>query len=225
MSLIFPLLFKISLLSSFTHAENILTQTVGTSAFQIVTSREVKATELMGQALEKETKIKEPSIEISKDSVWRTLFEIAIYRESQNLSAVKPNAADTDALVSTIKNYLQKNPEWKKLDVTDAELKGWVERKKVASEYLKLKSASLTAIVTDQEIQDYYEKNRVKFGSTPLAEQKNNIRYFLQKESQQQRIQEWLTALKTKYQIKNDLVESDADSTLKSHLKKKPESK
>lgn len=184
-------------------AETILTQTVGTAAFQVMTSRELKANELIARALEKE--MKEPSIQISQDIVNRTLFEVAIYRESQSLSAIKIDLAEINSLMETVKNRLQKNPTWKKLEVTNEELKTWVERKKVATEYMKLKASSLTTIVTDQEIQDYYDKNRVKFGSTPIGDQKANIRLFLQKESQKQRVQEWMWALKTKYQIRNDL--------------------
>ena len=201
MSLLF--LFLIS--ASAAKAQTVLTQTVGTAAFQVVTSREVRANEMISRALEKE--MKDPVLEISQDIASRALIEIAIYREAQSLSAVKLDHEEVSTLIAAVKNRLQKNPDWKKLEVTDDELKSWVERKKVSSEYMKLKSSSLTAIVTDQEIQDYYDKNRIKFGSTPLDDQRNNIRLFLQKDSQRQRIQEWMTALKTKYQIKNDLAD------------------
>jgi hypothetical protein len=202
-------IFLIAQLSLAKTEAPILTQTVGTSAFQVVTSREVKANELLSGALEKEMKI--PVVEISQDSVVNTLFETAAFRESQSLSTIQIEADEIDSLVTLVKNRLQKNPEWKRLEVTDAELKSWVERKKISSEYLKLKASSLTTIVTDQEIQDYYEKNRVKFGSTPLEDQKSNIKLYLQKERQRQRIQEWMSALKTKYQIKNDLAELSSD--------------
>ena len=202
----FMSLFFLFLISSQTvKAETVLTQTVGTAAFQVITSREVKANEMISRSLEKE--MKDPSLEISQDIAGRALLEIAVFREAQSLSAVKLDSEDVSALVSTVKNRLQKNPDWKRLDVTDEELKTWVERKKVSSEYMKLKASSLTAIVTDQEIQDYYDKNRVKFGSTPLEDQRSNIRLFLQKDSQRQRVQEWMNALKTKYQIKNDLAD------------------
>jgi hypothetical protein len=197
-----------------------VTQTVGTSAFQVVTSREVKALEMIAHGLEKE--MKDPALEISQDIASRALLEIAVYRESQNLSAVKVDAVEVQSLVATVKNRFKNNSDWKRLDVTDDELKTWVERKKVSSEYMKLKASSLTAIVTDQEIQDYYDKNRVKFGSTPIEDQRINIRLFLQKDSQRQRVQEWMSALKTKYQIRNDLADlgTDLNSDTKSENKK-----
>jgi hypothetical protein len=204
----FFLIAQIILHVSSAKAEAVISQTIGTSAFQVVTSREVKAMELISRSLEKE--MKNSSFEISEDQANRVLFEIAIYRESQSLAALKANPDEISELVVTVKSRLQKNPDWKKLDVSDAELKNWVEREKVALDYMKLKASSLTTIITDQEIQDYYEKNRVKFGSTPLQDQKNNIRFYLQKESQKQRVQEWLAALKTKYQIRNDFADMAA---------------
>ncbi len=203
----------IFLLSTVLNAQTTLTQTVGTSAFQVVTSREVKATEMIAKSLEKEMK-DNVNLQLSHEGAGRTLFEIAIYRESQSLAAIKPDADEIANLVSVVKTRLAKNLEWKKLDITDAEIKTWVERKKVATEYMKLKASSLTTIVTDQEIRDYYEKNRVKFGSTPLEDQKANIKLFLQKESQKLRVQEWMSALRTKYQIRNDLADIGAESEI-----------
>lgn len=186
-------------------AQTVVTQTVGTSAFQVVTSREVKASRLISQALKKE--LREDLSSSISDEVNSTLYEIAIFRESQTLSAVKIKPNELDALIQTAKNNLQGNREWKKLDVEDSELRSWIERKWSAQNFIELKSTSLTSIVTDQEIQDYYEKNRAKFGSTPLSEQKETIRKFLQKESKSQRVQDWIGALKVKYQVRNDLLQ------------------
>lgn len=186
----------------------VLTETVGTSAFQVVTSREVKASTFLNQALKSE--MQDLLATSSANESNATLYEIAIFRESQSLGAVKLSAEELNRFVSQAQTRLQKNKDWKKLEVQDGELRQWVERKHVAETFLELKASSLTSIVTDQEIQEYYEKNRAKFGQTPLFEQKDNIRRFLQKESQKSRIQDWLTALKVKYQIRNDLMESSA---------------
>lgn len=184
---------------------SVLTQTVGTSAFQVVTSREVRASSLLGQAMKSD--LQNVLVETTADDVNATLFEVAIFRESQSLNAVKLQPEEIDRIFSQVKSRLQGRKEWKKLEVQDQELRQWIERKRVAEVFLELKSNSLTSIVTDQEIQDYYERNRVKFGSTPLEDQRENIRRFLQKENQKQRVQDWLTALKTKYQVRNDIAE------------------
>lgn len=188
----------------------VIIQTVGTSAFQVVTTREVKASKLLSQALRSEMQELLSSSAENDNNV--ALFEIAIFRESQSLGAVKVSPDELEQWISQAKSYLQKNREWRQLEVKEVELRHWVERKRVAESFLELKSNSLTSIITDQEIQDHYDKNRAKFGSTPLSEQKENIRRFLQKQSQKQRIQDWLTALKVKYQIRNDLSESHSTS-------------
>lgn len=189
----------------FAQSQPVVTQTVGTSAFQVVTSREVKASTLINQAMQ--SNLQEELSLAGSDEINSALYEIAIYRESQTLSATKLSAEELQELVETVKSRLHGNREWKKLDVQDHELKAWVERKQSAQSFLELKSGSLTSIITDQEIQDYYEKNRAKFGSTPLSEQKETIRKFLQKESKIQRMQDWISALKVKYQVRNDLLQ------------------
>lgn len=185
----------------------VLLQTVGTSAFQVVTTRDVKISSLLRQVLKTETRDWWPSSTFTQEA-HATLLEIAIFREAQSLGAIKIEGSETERVLEKVKPQLQKTRDWKALDVSDVELRPWIERKMVADAFLDLKASSLTSIITDQEIQDYYERNRAKFGSTPLVDQKENIRRFLQKESRQQRLQEWFTALKVKYQIRNDLTDA-----------------
>lgn len=186
----------------------ILSQTVGTAAFQIVTSREVKASNILNQIFKNKTP--ENYQELSENDINQALFELAIYRESQSLSAVKLSEEELKSLVQETSIGLQKRSDWKKLEASDLELKTWIERKRIAMTYFDLKMNSLIGIVTDDEIQQYFEKNRVKFGSTSFESQKESIRIYLQKQNQKLRIQEWVAALKVKYQVRND---SAADKT------------
>ncbi|MFN8791482.1 MAG: hypothetical protein ACK5Y2_08535 [Bdellovibrionales bacterium] len=185
----------------------VLLQTVGTSAFQVVTTRDVKISSLLSQVMKTETRDWWPSSTFTQEA-HATLLEIAIYREAQSLGAIKLESSETERILEKAKSQLQKTRDWKALEVSDVALRPWVERKMVADAFLDLKATSLTSIITEQEIQDYYERNRAKFGSTPLVDQRDNIRRFLQKESRQQRLQEWFTALKVKYQIRNDLTDT-----------------
>ena len=182
----------------------ILSQTVGTAAFQVVTSREVKASSILNQIFKNKTP--ENYQQLSENDINQTLFELAIFRESQSLSAVKFSDEELKSLVQETSVGLQKRSDWKKLEASDLELKTWIERKKIAMTYFDLKMNSLLGIVTDDEIQQYFEKNRVKFGSTSFESQKESIRVFLQNQNQKLRIQEWVAALKVKYQVRNDVV-------------------
>lgn len=185
------------------NSKKILSQTVGTSAFQVITSRDVKASVILNQVLKKDAP--ENYQELSANDIDRTLFEFAVYRESESLSAVKLSEEDLSQLLSEIRPQLQKRADWKSLEPTESEIKAWLLRKKVAMTYFDLKVNSLLGIVTDEEIQSYFDRNRIKFGSTDLESQKNSIKLFLQKENQKQRIEDWVSALKVKYQIRNDL--------------------
>lgn len=181
----------------------VLSQTVGTAAFQVVTSREVKASTILNQVLKSKTP--ENYQEISENDINQTLFELAIFRESQSLSAVKSSEVELATLVEETAALLEKRSDWKKLEASNLELKSWIERKRVAMTYFDLKMNSLIGIVTEDEIQQYFEKNRAKFGSTSFESQKESIRTFLQKQNQKTRIQEWVAALKVKYQVRNDV--------------------
>lgn len=186
----------------------ILSQTVGTAAFQVVTSREVKASNILNQVFKNKTP--ENYQELSENDINQTLFEVAIYRESQSLSAVKLSGEELKSLVQETLVGLRKRSDWIQLEASDLELKSWIERKKIAMTYFDLKMNSLIGIVTEDEIQQYFEKNRAKFGSTSFESQKESIRVFLQKQNQKLRIQEWVGALKVKYQVKNDVVTEKA---------------
>lgn len=195
---LFLVLLTVSLL-----AQKLITQTVGTSAFQVVTSRDVKASAILNQILKNQAPANYQ--ELSEDEVNRVLFEIAIFRESQNLSAVKLDESEIQTLVDEAQRKLKARADWKSLGASEAELKSWIERKRVAMTFFDLKVNSLIGIVTDDEIQQYYEKNRVKFGSSSFESQRESILLFLKKQNQKQRIADWVSALKTKYQVRNDL--------------------
>ena len=204
---LFSLLMTVSLITMAKSVQPkgaILSQTVGTAAFQVVTSREVKASNILNQVFKNKTP--ENYQELSENDINQTLFELAIFRESQSLSAVKLTDEELKNLVQETWVGLQKRSDWKKLEASELELKTWIERKKIAMTYFDLKMNSLIGIVTDDEIQQYFEKNRVKFGSTSFESQKESIRVFLQKQNQKLRIQEWVAALKVKYQVRNDAV-------------------
>ncbi|MFN8845385.1 MAG: hypothetical protein ACK5V3_06320 [Bdellovibrionales bacterium] len=200
------LLFCIFLYGISAWSQKVVTQTVGTSAFQVVTSRDVKASVILDQVLK--NKAPENYRELSSDEVNRVLFEFAIYRESQNLSAVKLNESDFKALISDVENRLKNRQDWKALEASQIELKNWLERKRVAMTFFDLKVNSLIGIVTEDEIKDYFDKNRIKFGSSSFESQKNSILLFLKKQNQKQRIEDWVSALKSKYQVRNDLTPS-----------------
>ena len=56
--------------------------------------------------------------------------------------------------------------------------------------------------VTEHDVKNYYEKNRLKFGNTPLVQVKPQIKDFLSQELLQERLKDWFEILKRKYRVK-----------------------
>ena len=84
-----------------------------------------------------------------------------------------------------------------------------VLRKLKAQSFLKFKTESLVVLVSDEEIKQYFQKNRVKFGSAPLEAVKENIRQYLVTQQIQDKLKEWFEILKRKYKVKYFSVSQD----------------
>ncbi|MNY60610.1 hypothetical protein D3C86_1971860 [compost metagenome] len=61
----------------------------------------------------------------------------------------------------------------------------------------------MVGIITDQEAQAYYDKNRIKFGSMPFSNFKENIKTFLAQQQLEERLRSWFEVIKRKYKVRN----------------------
>ncbi len=95
------------------------------------------------------------------------------------------------------------------LKVESKEIHDLVLRKLKAQSFLKFKTESLVVLVSDEEIRQYFQKNRVKFGSAPLEAVKENIRQYLVTQQIQDKLKEWFEILKRKYKVKYFSVSQD----------------
>lgn len=78
--------------------------------------------------------------------------------------------------------------------------------------FIEAKSKSFVSLPNEQDLKTYFDANRVKFGSVPFDQVKENIRSFLNKQEQDERFKAWIEALKTKYEVKNFLKEIQTQS-------------
>jgi len=83
-----------------------------------------------------------------------------------------------------------------------------VSRKLRANRFIKYKSNSSYVQVSDEEAREYFEKNRLKFGTLDYDNFKNNIKKFLSKKNAEDRLRDWLEVLKKKHKVKNILAEN-----------------
>lgn len=96
-------------------------------------------------------------------------------------------------------------PEWKRLAPSQEEVRAILERKLIAREVIKLKTDSSLVPVTDNEAEDYFKKNRLKFGTMPFAAFRENIKSYLVKTQTERRLKDWVETLSRKYKFRNYL--------------------
>ncbi|MBO9668046.1 MAG: hypothetical protein J7501_14685 [Bdellovibrio sp.] len=188
-----------------------VTETVGMVADYVITSREVQISTVADAILyppkTKLTGLYEtgPDSKDFRNHVATVLLEAVIANEAEAFNVAALSETDLAEAVGKIEKATNNKAYWNQLEVTPAELKRFTTRKLIAKSFLQFKTSSMTSIITDQEAQAYYEKNRVKFGSTPFASFKDNIKSFLAQQQLEERLRTWFEVVKRKYKVRNFL--------------------
>lgn len=224
------------LVSTLAHAE-VLIQTVGAVGEEIISSRDVQICYAIEKTLFPVTqKVKEEDLAVQDAALKKTTSSALISRNikldlkskefSSELSAcLLENIAQKEArafqvaqvskqdILESTEKFLKEvgaSSDWSKLQVTKEELNKFVEQKLIAKRFIKIKTDSMTAVITDQEAQVYFEKNRLKFGQMSFVQFKQNIKKFLQQQQLEERLKTLFETLKKKYRAKNYLSEGSA---------------
>ncbi len=199
--------FLLSLLFSMNvHAAPVVTEAVGQVADYVTTSREVQITTAIERIVFSN---KANSIELRLDqpdfanAVTSVLLEVVVAMEAETFSVAGVSDKDIELGISKVQKTVAGKAYWGQLEVSDAELKKFVTRKFVAKNFLKFKTNSMAGIITDQEAEAYYEKNRLKFGNVPFASFKENIKTFLAQQQLEERLRSWFEVIKRKYKVRN----------------------
>lgn len=206
----FLFLFYLSF-SSF--AATVVTQTVGQVSDQVVTSREVQISMVIenilfpGKDSGKGLYEIRPGQESFRNAVTSVLLESVVALEAENFSVANVPESELAADIAKIEKIVAGKAYWNSLEVSPLELRKLALRKLTAKSFLKFKTNSMTSIVTDQDVQAYYDKNRVKFVGMPFENFKENIRTFLAQQQLEERIRSWFEVIKNKYKVRNFIVE------------------
>ncbi len=188
------------------HAAPVVTEAVGQVADYVTTSREVQITTAIERIVFSN---KANSIELRLDqpdfanAVTSVLLEVVVAMEAETFSVAGVSDKDIELGISKVQKTVAGKAYWGQLEVSDAELKKFVTRKFVAKNFLKFKTNSMAGIITDQEAEAYYEKNRLKFGNVPFASFKENIKTFLAQQQLEERLRSWFEVIKRKYKVRN----------------------
>lgn len=194
-------------------AATVVTQTVGQVSDQVITSREVQISMVVenllfpGKESMKGLYEIRPGQDSFRNAVTSVLLESVVALEAENFSVANVPEADLAAYLAKVEKAVAGKAYWNSLEVSPLELRKLTLRKLTAKSFLKFKTNSMTSIVTDLDVQVYYDKNRVKFGGMPFENFKENIRTFLAQQQLEERIRSWFEVIKNKYKVRNFVVE------------------
>lgn len=195
-------------------AAPMVTETVGQVADYVATSREVQIVTAIERVL---FATKANSLELHpeqpefRNAVTSVLLEVVVAMEAENFSVAGVSAKEIDEALGKVQKAVSGKSFWSQLEVTEPELKKLITRKFIAKNFLKFKTNSLTGIVTDQEAEGYFEKNRLKFGNMSFAYFKENIKTFLAQQQLEERLRSWFEVIKRKYKVRNFIVDHQAN--------------
>ncbi|AFY01233.1 hypothetical protein [Bdellovibrio bacteriovorus] len=195
-------------------AATLVTETVGQVSDYVVTSREVQISLVIGQVLEPSSKLPKntlpevrPGQPEFSGAVTQVLLEQVVALEAENFNVASVPDVEVDAAVVKVEKAVAGRAYWAGIEPTSAEVRRFTTRKLIAKSFLKFKTNSMTGIITDQEAQAYYEKNRAKFGSSPFEDFRDNIKAFLAQQQLEERIRSWFEVIQRKYKVRNFVAE------------------
>ncbi|MGZ3775441.1 MAG: hypothetical protein ACXVCY_13860 [Pseudobdellovibrionaceae bacterium] len=196
-------------ISTYSLAAKVVTETVGQVGEYVVTSREVQISMVLENILYPAKTSPKGLYEIHpggsefRSDVTSVLLEVVVALEAENFNFGNLSEDELAAAILKIERAVAGHAYWNELEVSATELKKFTQRKLVEKSFLKFKTNSMTGIITDQEAQAYYDKNRVKFGTTPFASFKSNIKIYLAQQQLEERLRAWFEVLKRKYKVRN----------------------
>jgi hypothetical protein len=134
------------------------------------------------------------------------LDEWAINSEAKALSASDASPAEIARLIKVTKEFWKGSVDWRAMDSSNEELKAIIERKVVVNAFSKLKGDSSLTPITESDAQQYFRRNRLRFGSVSFVAVKENIITFLMKQQLEKRLESWKDGLRKKYHLRNFLL-------------------
>jgi len=124
------------------------------------------------------------------------LFEAESFAIGQiSVETVRQQAAE-------IADYFSEVKEWKALQVKNLELESAVSRTLRAKNFIKYKTETMGLLITDQEVKEYYDKNRLRFGGVEMDKIKESIREYMSQKELESKLKDWVQALKKKYHVR-----------------------
>lgn len=203
--------FFILMLLSSVHgfAAQIISSQAGKVGAISVTTRQVAIHSLLENAIGRENPVtlnlnQTGTREFIREAT-ATLVENAVYLEAVSFNTAAVREDEIPAVKKKILASLKNNKSWKALEVSDKELNEAIERKMRAKRFIQFKVDSSSIPISEKEMRDYYDSNRVRFDEEPFEKHKASIKEYLNRNQVDRRLRDWFDLLHAKYKIRNYL--------------------
>lgn len=210
MRLIFCILLTFITLTANASRQMIL-KIVGSVENQILTNRDVEASFIVDHFLYNQSSdlaVNYGSEEFSAE-LNRLLIEKMVNEEAQVFGVAKVSESEIQDAYESVRQRITASAtaksHWQNLGFSDGQLKDMVGQKLRANRFIKYKSNSSFVQVSDEDARDYFNKNRLKFGTLEFDNFKNNIKKYLGQKNAEDRLRDWLEVLRKKHKVKNFL--------------------
>ena len=189
-----------------------VTRVVGEAGPRIVTSREVRMNEAIGQALQNLTtktpiETKKRILDVDDPAfpaqVLKVLDEWTVFLEATEIGSKTADKTEVLRIVKIVSDVWKGAADWEKLEASPVEIREIVERKLSAQSLEQLKGDASLVNISDAEALQYFKKNRLRFGNLPFENFKDNIKSALIRSQTERRLTEWRAVLRRKYRVRN----------------------
>jgi hypothetical protein len=189
----------------------ILSVTVAQVGDHVITSREVMISSALDQGLlltsQPANKVKlEPLPNIAsepfKNQLSMLILEHLVISEADSFSIAQISQEEVGKQMQALADLFKSWPDWKTLAVTTNEMEAQTSRSMRAKSFLRYKTESMGLHISEQEAREYYQKNRVKFGTLPFEKMKGSIREYLSQKNVETKMKDWVQILRKKYHVR-----------------------
>ena len=212
-SILFGILLCVSIADAAPPNEpgTLISRPVGEVDDHIVTSREVQLNYLIERALilgPTQFLAKSHRLDIDSRAFQRELvgvfMEWVVDLQAQTMKLTK---VDDGALAQAKKLVflIEKADVWPDVKASREEIDRALLRKLRAKQFIKKKSESSQVEPTDEEVREFYEQNRERFGSLKFEPNIERIRALKRRKDANDRLQSWFANLRKQYKVKSYL--------------------
>lgn len=216
------LLFSLNLGFQKAHAV-LMSEVIGVVGTTVVTSREVKINHMLDQILftsgQSDLSLGARSSELSsKNSEGKSassatndrikvLLEWAVFYEAKSFKAADPSEVELKTAIKTVQQGIANSApsfaaNWNELEVSSREIDAMVDRKVRARKFIDFKSKASRVPVTDVEALQYFQKNRMRFGSRPFNDFRETVKAYLSQVQADERLKDWFRVIQKKYSLR-----------------------